>query len=179
MTKFSTGASFDFVPRRSLPISPHEHQGLRHRRGLLRHHHGQAAAGHGIDYDHLEMSDDVGGNWYYDNPNGRSACYQSLHIDTSKTRLQFEDFPTPEEWPDFPHHSQMHEYFRDYTDHFGLREKIEFGVGVVRAVRRAPKVAGTSPSPPARPAATPTSSSPTAITGTRASPTTRASSPAS
>ncbi len=91
---------------------------------------------HGIEYDHLEMSDDVGGNWYYGNPNGRSACYQSLHIDTSKTRLQFEDFPTPADWPDFPHHSQMHQYFRDYTDHFGLRENIEFGVSVERAVRR-------------------------------------------
>ncbi len=101
---------------------------------------------YGVEYDHLELSDDVGGNWYYDNPNGRSACYQSLHIDTSKTRLEFEDYPTPEEWPDFPHHSQMHEYFRDYTDHFGLREKIEFGVGVERAVRRVPEEGRQGPS---------------------------------
>ena len=138
---------------------------------------------YGVDYDHLEMSDDVGGNWYYDNPNGRSACYQSLHIDTSKTRLEFEDYPTPEEWPDFPHHSQMHEYFRDYTDHFGLREKIEFGVGVERAVPGAEPTArpglGRHPLHRRDPLATPTSSSPTATTGTRASPTTRASSPAS
>ena len=90
---------------------------------------------YGVPYDHLEMSDDVGGNWYYGNPNGRSACYQSLHIDTSKTRLELEDYPTPEEWPDFPHHSQMHQYFRDYADHFGLREKIEFGTAVERAIR--------------------------------------------
>ncbi|WP_223843227.1 NAD(P)-binding protein [Amycolatopsis methanolica] len=29
---------------------------------------------HGIPYDCFEMSDDVGGNWYFGNPNGRSAC---------------------------------------------------------------------------------------------------------
>jgi Flavin-binding monooxygenase-like len=92
---------------------------------------------HGIAYDQFEASDDVGGNWYFRNPNGRSAVYESLHIDTSKTRLQFEEFPVPEDWPDFPHHSLMHEYFRDYVDHFGLRDRIEFGVGVERAARRA------------------------------------------
>jgi hypothetical protein len=92
---------------------------------------------HGIDYDQLELSDDVGGNWYFRNPNGRSAVYESLHIDTSKTRLQFEDLPVPDHWPDFPHHTLMHDYFRDYVDHFGLRDGIEFGVGVERAVRNA------------------------------------------
>jgi hypothetical protein len=92
---------------------------------------------HGIDYDQFELSDDVGGNWYFRNPNGRSAVYESLHIDTSKTRLQFEDFPVPDEWPDFPSHRLMHDYFRAYVDEFGLRDKIEFGVGV-DAARRTP-----------------------------------------
>ena len=96
----------------------------------------------GIDYDHFELSDDVGGNWYYENPNGMSSAYQSLHIDTSKTRLQFEDFPVPEDWPDFPHHTQLHQYFRDYVDHFDLRANIEFETGVERAVRRPDAVPG-------------------------------------
>ncbi len=48
----------------------------------------------------LEASDEVGGNWYFKNPNGMSACYQSLHIDTSKFRLAFEDYPAPAGWPD-------------------------------------------------------------------------------
>ena len=90
---------------------------------------------HDIDYDQFELSDDVGGNWYFRNPNGRSAVYESLHIDTSKTRLQFEEFPVPEDWPDFPSHRLMHEYFRAYVDEFGLREDIEFGVGVEAARR--------------------------------------------
>ena len=90
---------------------------------------------HGIAYDHFEMSDDVGGNWYFRNPNGRSSVYESLHIDTSTQRLQFEDFPAPEDYPDFPHHTQIHDYFRAYVDHFGLRDAIEFETEVVRARR--------------------------------------------
>jgi cation diffusion facilitator CzcD-associated flavoprotein CzcO len=91
---------------------------------------------YGIDYDQFELSDDVGGNWYFANPNGLSSVYESLHIDTSTTRLQFEDYPAPEDWPDFPHHTLVHEYFRDYVDHFGLRNHITFHTGVDRAVRR-------------------------------------------
>ena len=36
----------------------------------------------GIPYDCFEVSDNIGGNWYYNNPNGMSSCYESLHIDT-------------------------------------------------------------------------------------------------
>lgn len=91
---------------------------------------------HGITFDCFEMSDDIGGNWYYRNPNGLSSCYQSLHIDTSKWRLAFEDFPVPEDWPDFPHHSQLFQYFKDYVEHFELRPHITFETRVERAERR-------------------------------------------
>ena len=84
----------------------------------------------GLPYDCFEMSDNIGGNWYYKNPNGTSSCYQSLHIDTSKWRLAFEDYPVPEDWPDFPHHAQLLQYFHDYVDHFGLRETITFNTAV-------------------------------------------------
>ncbi|SUA72926.1 Phenylacetone monooxygenase [Nocardia otitidiscaviarum] len=94
-------------------------------------------AEYGIPFDCYEASDEVGGNWYFKNPNGMSACYQSLHIDTSKFRLAFEDYPAPAEWPDFPHHSQLHRYFRDYVDHFGLRDRIIFNTKVIDARRDA------------------------------------------
>ena len=89
----------------------------------------------GLAYDHFEMSDNIGGNWYHKNPNGKSACYQSLHIDTSKHRLAFEDFPVPEDWPEFPHHSLLFQYFNDYVDHFGLRDNISFKTAVEDAYR--------------------------------------------
>lgn len=91
----------------------------------------------GIAFDCFEMSDEIGGNWYYKNPNGKSACYQSLHIDTSKWRLAFEDYPVPAGWPDFPSHAQLFQYFKDYVAHFGLRENIRFNTSVTKAIRRA------------------------------------------
>ncbi len=88
---------------------------------------------YGLAYDCFEASDDIGGNWYYNNPNQKSACYKSLHIDTSKWRLAFEDFPVPEDWPDFPHHAQLLDYFKAYIDHFDLRETITFNTRVETA----------------------------------------------
>lgn len=90
----------------------------------------------GIEYDQFDASDNVGGNWYRNNPNGMSACYQSLHIDTSKWRLAFEEFPVPSDWPDFPHHSLIFQYLNDYTDHFGLRDNITFNTSVDDAARQ-------------------------------------------
>src|SRR5260370_8298885 len=72
----------------------------------------------------FEASDDVGGNWYFGNPNGRSSAYRSLHIDTSKERISFADFPMPAHYPDFPHHSELPAWLRDYADPFALRPPI-------------------------------------------------------
>ena len=92
---------------------------------------------YGIPFDIFEASDNLGGNWYFNNPNQMSACYKSLHIDTSKYRLAFDDFPVPEKWPDFPYHADLLQYFHDYVDHFGLRDKIRFNTRVEKAERRA------------------------------------------
>ena len=89
----------------------------------------------GLAFDWFEASDRIGGNWAYDNPNGMSSAYQSLHIDTSKTRLQFEDYPVPADWPDFAHHSLIAGYFNDYVDHFGLRPLIGFDSPVTQVAR--------------------------------------------
>jgi len=90
---------------------------------------------YGVPYTTFETSDRVGGNWAFGNPNGHSSAYRSLHIDTSKHRLSFKDFPMPDDYPDFPHHTQIKAYLDDYADAFGLRENIEFRNGVVHAKR--------------------------------------------
>ena len=88
---------------------------------------------YGIPWTTFESSDRVGGNWAFGNPNGHSSAYRSLHIDTSKHQLSFRDYPMPEDYPDFPHHTQIKDYLDGYADAFGLREHIEFRNGVVRA----------------------------------------------
>jgi hypothetical protein len=45
--------------------------------------------------------------------------------------MAYSDFPMPEDYPEYPHHSQIAKYFDDYVAHFGIREKITFKTGVV------------------------------------------------
>ena len=87
----------------------------------------------GFEFDCFEKSDRVGGNWVYKNRNGMSSAYRSLHINTSRERMQFPDFPMPKSYPDFPHHTHIAAYFDAYVDHFGFRERIAFETAVERA----------------------------------------------
>lgn len=96
---------------------------------------GKMLADYGVPYTCFESSDRIGGNWAFGNPNGHSSAYRSLHIDTSKHQLSFRDFPMPDHYPDFPHHTEIKQYLDDYADAFGLLEHIEFGNGVTHAAR--------------------------------------------
>lgn len=87
----------------------------------------------GIPYDCVEKGDTVGGNWVFKNTNGMSSAYRSLHINTSKGKMAYSDFPMPRDYPDYPHHAQIAKYFNDYVDHFGLRKNIQFKRTVTRA----------------------------------------------
>ncbi len=89
----------------------------------------------GIPFDCFEKSDRVGGNWVFGNKNGMSAAYRDLFINTSRQRMAYADFPMPESYPDFPHHTHIAAYFDDYVDRFGFREKISFETGVEHAER--------------------------------------------
>lgn len=97
---------------------------------------GKMLGDYGVPYTCFETSDRIGGNWAFGNPNGHSSAYRSLHIDTSKHRLSFKDFPMPEEFPDFPHHTQIKAYLDAYAEAFGLLDRIEFENGVEHAARR-------------------------------------------
>jgi dimethylaniline monooxygenase (N-oxide forming) len=89
----------------------------------------------GIPFDCFEKSDRIGGNWVFGNRNGMSSAYRSLHINTSRERMEYSDFPMPKSYPDFPHHTHIAEYFNAYVDHFGFRDKISFETGVEHAAR--------------------------------------------
>ncbi|HEX5622622.1 MAG TPA: NAD(P)-binding domain-containing protein [Solirubrobacteraceae bacterium] len=90
----------------------------------------------GFSLDCFEASDRVGGNWVWGNTNGMSSAYRSLHINTSRERMEYSDFPMPKSYPDFPHHTHIARYFDDYVDHFGIRDRIRFETGVEHAARR-------------------------------------------
>lgn len=86
----------------------------------------QRLAEQGIAFDCFEKGSEVGGNWRYENDNGMSAAYRSLHINTSREMMEYEAFPMPEYFPDYPSHYEIVKYFDDFVDHFGLRDRIQF-----------------------------------------------------
>ncbi len=86
----------------------------------------QVLGARGIEFDCFEMGSEVGGNWRYLNDNGMSAAYRSLHINTSRRTMAYASYSMPEDLPDYPNHFQIAQYFDDYVDHFGFREKIRF-----------------------------------------------------
>ena len=94
----------------------------------------QVLAARGIDFDCFEMGSSVGGNWRYENDNGVSSAYRSLHINTSRSAMQYAALPMSESLPDYPSHWQIAAYFDEFVDHFGLRERITFRTEVVKVV---------------------------------------------
>ncbi len=91
----------------------------------------QVLAERGIPFDCFEKGSEVGGNWRYENDNGMSSAYRSLHINTSRGQMAYASYPMPDDYPDYPDHFQIARYFDDYVDHFGFREDIRFRTEVL------------------------------------------------
>ncbi len=81
--------------------------------------------------DCLEQEADLGGNW--NSPLACSSVYESTHLISSKLLTQYNDYPMPESWPEFPGQRLVLQYVRGYAQEFGLTDHIEFGCGVQRA----------------------------------------------
>jgi len=86
----------------------------------------------GIPFDCFEKGSQIGGNWRYENDNGMSSAYRTLHINTSRRVMAFKSLPMPDHYPDYPDHFQMAAYFDEFADHFGLRELIRFRTEVTK-----------------------------------------------
>ncbi|VDO10989.1 unnamed protein product [Haemonchus placei] len=99
----------------------------------------------GLDVVCYEKTSDLGGLWNY-RPNqkdtiGKTLSYSghfqiggtvmaSTVVNTSKEIMAYSDFPPPEEWPNFMHHSKVNEYLHLYADHFDLKRHIRFNTSV-------------------------------------------------
>jgi len=93
----------------------------------------QVLGARGIPYDVFEKGSQIGGNWRYENDNGMSSAYRSLHINTSRRVMAYRTLPMPDHYPDYPDHFQMAAYFDEFADHFGLRQRIRFNTELLRA----------------------------------------------
>lgn len=91
---------------------------------------------HGIPFDTYEKASSVGGLWNFGHDAGHNAAYRSLHINTSKQIMEFSDYPMPADYPDYPGHEEIADYFADYIEHFGFGDKIQLNTAVDHAERR-------------------------------------------
>lgn len=87
----------------------------------------------------FEKNNQIGGNWVYDENNDHSSVYETTHIISSKRWSQFEDFPMPESYPDYPSHRQVLAYFQNYASHFDLEKYIRFNTSVLKVEQNSQK----------------------------------------
>ncbi len=91
---------------------------------------GRALVDRGISFDWFEKGSMVGGLWRIDNDNGAVAAYKTLHLNSSRPMTQYPSYPMPEDWPDYPTHELMAEYFQKFAEENGLLELITFNTPV-------------------------------------------------
>lgn len=79
----------------------------------------------------FEIGTQIGGLWCYENDNGMSSAYQTLHINSTRDITHFHDLPFRDGVQLFPDHKDMHEYLVSYAEHFDLMRRIRFKTKVV------------------------------------------------
>lgn len=80
-----------------------------------------------------ERNDQVGGNWIYSPQLSHSSVFETTHIISSKSLSQYLDYPMPAEFPPYPSHAQLLQYFQDYARNFGVEKYIQFSTEVTSA----------------------------------------------
>jgi len=83
----------------------------------------------------FEMSEQIGGNWVFREEASHSSVYETTHIISSKRWSQYEDFPMPADFPDYPGHHHLKAYFDRYAEHFDVLPLIRFQTRVDKATR--------------------------------------------
>jgi cation diffusion facilitator CzcD-associated flavoprotein CzcO len=93
----------------------------------------KALADRGVSARCFDPGDRVGGLWVLGGPH--SSAYRTLHLNTSRTRTEFADYPMPSDWPDYPDQARIAGYLHDYAEHFGLLDRISLRHTVERVAR--------------------------------------------
>jgi len=92
----------------------------------------------------FEIGTQIGGLWCYENDNGRSSAYRTLHINTARNLTNFSDFKFDDSVQTFPDHWDMHRYLVAYAKRFDVERRIRFGSRVVE-LRPAPGYSRSAP----------------------------------
>ena len=80
----------------------------------------------GVEVVVFEAGSSIGGLWVYENDNGTSPAYKSLHLNSEVAVTAYRDFPFPAGGPLYPKHEGVSRYLQSYAEHFDLRRHIRF-----------------------------------------------------
>jgi cation diffusion facilitator CzcD-associated flavoprotein CzcO len=89
---------------------------------------GLRLAGH--DVSCLEAGSKIGGTWRYENDNGVSAAYRSLHTNVSRRNMSYRSLAMSGRASERAHHSDMLAYLERYAKVNELEEQIRFETSV-------------------------------------------------
>lgn len=84
----------------------------------------------GLDFEIIEATSRLGGNWQPDGP--ASKMYRSAHLISSKNNTQFTDYQMPEHYPAYPGHPLFFAYLQQLSEEFGLYQKSRLNTQVDR-----------------------------------------------
>ena len=90
----------------------------------------------GLNFVVLEKNDKVGGNWVFNSKTGHSSVYENTHLISSKSWSEYEDYPMPDDFPDYPNHYQLQQYVEGYAKQFNIYSKIKFDHTVTKVIRQ-------------------------------------------
>jgi dimethylaniline monooxygenase (N-oxide forming) len=80
----------------------------------------------GVEVIVFEAGSNIGGLWVYQNDNGLSMAYKSLHLNSEHAVTAYRDFPFPPGSALYPRHDQVRGYLEAYAQHFDLNRHIRF-----------------------------------------------------
>lgn len=87
---------------------------------------GRSLLRRGVSLDWFEKGSMVGGLWRIDNDNGAAAAYATLHLNSSRRTTQYPSDPMPDDWPDYPSHRLLAQYFQQFAERHDLLRHITF-----------------------------------------------------
>ncbi|OYU56170.1 MAG: monooxygenase [Chitinophagaceae bacterium BSSC1] len=91
----------------------------------------------GLNVTVYDFGKEVGGNWVFTEEESHSSVFETTHIISSKAFSQYDDFSMPEDYPDYPGHKQLADYFQAYAREFNLYPHIQFQTLVKSCERNA------------------------------------------